>query len=282
MVSSFSQTRSTQACNTQTHSRQSRVPNNSPNGSKRNSRQPSSTLIGIDTLAQLPGPIALPPVSSSEPFISQKHEVKPALALNLLNDIQSVVSSWQEQLRQIVTSMNAIQAQGPMVEGWLECCTQQTSAHTLQQGAAQHPDQAAAITAEMALLRHGDTDALMRYVDALDARPAQPPVIDLNAHNSFSSGTTPTTNSASQPSVGQPSVSQTAEPSAHYRLCNLDASGKVSSRPCPADQMGMVSLAIARHQKFKQLFHQKQTIEAKLQKAIDQLTGVRGTLHHLD
>lgn len=204
---------------------------------------------------QLPGSVALPPVSSHD-FVSQRHEVNPALALNLLNDIQSVVLVWQDQLRQIVAAMHKLHAQGPMVNGWIE-----SSADDVQQPPTSGPD--------ATLLRHGDTDALMQYVEALDTHhPAAFPIGSANR---------PTTGSSSGSST---SGSSTPSSSTQYRLCSLDEDGRIQSQPCPAEQMGAVSLAIARYQKFKQLLSQKQAIDKKLQKAVDQLTGVRATLHH--
>lgn len=234
MVSSFSHSRST--------TRSNAAPSNTTH----------STLVGIDTLAHLPGSVVLPPVYPDESFVSQRHEVNPAIALNLLSDIQTVVLEWQEQLRQLVKAMRVIHAQGPMVDGWLESCAETS--------------QAPKHGAEMTLLRHGDTAALMQYVNALDTQAVDTSVIS----------TQPQQQSAGSHAPG------TADAATQYRLCSLDENGQLKSQPCPAEQMGIVSLAIARHQKFKQLLNQKQAIEAKLQKAVDQLTGVRGTLHHID
>ncbi|QMS91193.1 hypothetical protein HUN01_27720 [Nostoc edaphicum CCNP1411] len=49
-----------------------------------------------------------------------------------------------------------------------------------------------------------------------------------------------------------------------YRLCGVDDTGKVWSRPCPADQVPNVSMAIARYQKLRQLLGRKQSLETRL------------------
>ena len=195
----------------------------------------SDVTVGIDTMTQLPGTVMLPPVRS-EAFVSQRHEVNPALALSLLNDIQSRILQWQDQLRQLVQALHTLHAQGPMVEGWLESSAEISSAD-------QGPD--------ATLLRHGDTDALLQYIDSLDSSSALPDsAAKVVSHNQ---GTA-------------------------YRLCRLDENGQVLSQPCPPEQMGVVSIAIARYQKFKQLLDQKEAVDAKLKQAVDQLTSVRSSL----
>ncbi|MEL7358467.1 MAG: hypothetical protein AAFN40_18130 [Cyanobacteria bacterium J06560_6] len=205
--------------------------------------QGSNQTVGVDALAQLPGIVDLPSIGPSigtDSSVSQRHEVNPAMATKLLQDIQSMVSVWQAQLRQIVHSMRTLQSQGPMVDGWLE-----SSAEV-----------ATATAADASLFRHGDTDALMRYADALDQ-----------------------SSTALQASASPPPVSQTVEKaSTHYRLCRLDSQGQMQCHPCPPEQLGVVSMAIARYQKYKHQLLQKQAVERKLQRTVDHLTGVRADL----
>lgn len=206
-----------------------------------------SDTVGIDSLISQSVGIVLPPFQN-EAFMSQRHEVNPALALNLLNDIQTVVITWQEQLRRLVHALRALIAQGPMVDGWLESsCAPEKGLDMSATGA------------EAALLRHGDADALMQYVEALEhcglASEDFAPAVSPNASESFSE------NSPAQ-----------------YRLCSLNADGTVRSQLCPPEQVAFVSTAIARYQKFKQLVAQKEAIEAKLQQAVNELTGVRARL----
>lgn len=85
--------------------------------------------------------------------------------------------------------------------------------------------------AQAALLRHGDPDHLAAYVDHL-ARDR-----------------------AVSSSGGQ------------YRLCSLDADGRLQCQLCPPDQLGIISQGIARHQQIRTLVSRKQTLETALQQA---------------
>lgn len=205
----------------------------------------SDATVGIDTITPLSGSVMLPPVQS-ETFVSQRHEVNPALALNLLSDIQAKVLLWQNQLRQLVQAIHTLHAQGPMVEGWLESTADA---------------KARASSTDATLLRHGDTDALLRYIESIDNNSPEP---------------TPTaaTGASQGNDVSADSISAITE----YRLCRLDESGQVRSQPCPPEQMGTVSMAIARYQNYKQLLNKKEAIDAKLKQTVDLLTGIRATL----
>jgi hypothetical protein len=219
------------------------------NQSMANGSTASGSTVGIDSMLQLEfGTVLLPPLRS-EAFVSQRHEVNPALALNLLNDIQIAVTTWQAQLRQIVQAMHLLYAQGPMVDGWLESSlTESKLAESKAAGASS------------AIFRHGDADVLMQYVEALE---------------------TVSPDTVSPDTVSPDTVSgdgRSASGAAQYRLCSLDEMGNVRSQPCAPEQMATVSTAIARYQKFKQLIDQKQRLEAKLQQAVDELTSVRTVL----
>ncbi|NJL21128.1 MAG: hypothetical protein HC895_10385 [Leptolyngbyaceae cyanobacterium SM1_3_5] len=93
-----------------------------------------------------------------------------------------------------------------------------------------HAPAAVAAAADPSTLRHAEVDRLMDYVQEICQTP--PAAID------------------SSP--------------AGYRLCGLDADGKLWSRPCPPDQLPQVSLAIARYQKLRQLLARKQQLETQL------------------
>ncbi len=217
--------------------------------------------IAVDALAQLPGSIVLPPFRS-QTSISQRHEVNPAMAINLLQDLQSIIVTWQKQLRQLVAALHSLHAQGPMVEGWIESSA----------------DVSPISGPDATLLRHGDTDAIMRYIETLADQPqvddAETLGLEIAPDVPLSNellGSQPFDSESSSPSINSAAPTQ-------YRLCSLDENGQLRSHPCPPEQMGALSLAIARYQKFKQLMGQKQTLDAKLQKAVDQLTGIRAML----
>jgi hypothetical protein len=63
-----------------------------------------------------------------------------------------------------------------------------------------------------------------------------------------------------------------------YRLCGVDAAGKVWSRPCPVDQVPSVSMAIARYQKLRQLFARKQYLETRLSQLAETLVGLHSQI----
>lgn len=113
----------------------------------------------------------------------------------------------------------------------------------------EQPGQVAALDA--ALLRHGDPQALSGYVEQLC--------------QSLESPTEPT---PARTDLGRPG----------YRLCSLDSDGRVQYFPCPPDQLSTISLAIARHQKLRQLLDHKQFLEAKLKRTVDIMTTSRDNL----
>lgn len=99
---------------------------------------------------------------------------------------------------------------------------------------------------EAEFIRHAEIDALMGYVETIcDAAP------DGMIHKS---------------------------PRAGYRLCGLDADGKVWSRECPPERVPQVSLAIARCQKVRQLVTRKNDLESRLSKLAEHLVSVHGEL----
>lgn len=210
-------------------------------GSKEGSRErlsKSSTMT-----ANLPSAVVLPAMTLDSPY-SNRHEVKPALAFKLLRDIEQSVLVWQAELRRVVGAIDALHAQGPMVDGWLDSSTSAEMSHTI----ASH-------NTETTLLRHADADTLMRYVEALESSELEdePPVPAFADKSNDSAGRT------------------------QYRLCWLDGEGNVCSQACPPEQMAAVSTAISRYQKCKQLLAQHQMLEARLQSVVSGLTGVRDT-----
>ncbi len=214
------------------------------------SKEDARGSVGIDamqTIATSSLGLTLPPIVSHD-FVSQRHEVNPAIALSLLSDIHAKVVVWQQQQRQIVRTMQMLYAQGPMVDGWLQSSLEPSIG----------PGTNGAASASATILRHGDADALMQYVNALEGM-----------------------SEAAEDSPHRVSTDRSLrclEPKSQYCLCRLNTDGTVRSQLCPPEQMATVSTAIARYQKFKQLTLQKRTIEAKLQNAVDSLTGLRTTI----
>ncbi|WP_051463649.1 hypothetical protein [Leptolyngbya sp. PCC 6406] len=98
---------------------------------------------------------------------------------------------------------------------------------------------------EASLLRHGDPARLAAYVEQLSRQPAMPP------RNTIPS---------------------------QYRLCSLDADGRLQCHLCPPEQLAVISQGIARHQQLRHLVHRKQDLEAHLQRAAAALTVTRDRL----
>lgn len=102
-----------------------------------------------------------------------------------------------------------------------------------------------------AMLRHADPQELSGYVDHLYQ--------SLEAEQNFT-----------------PQEQQTETP--NYRLCSLDSDGRLNCIPCPPAQLSTISLAIARHQRLRQLLDQKQYLEARLKRTVEVLTHSREVL----
>ncbi|OUC13474.1 MAG: hypothetical protein B0A82_16885 [Alkalinema sp. CACIAM 70d] len=65
---------------------------------------------------------------------------------------------------------------------------------------------------------------------------------------------------------------------AGYRLCGLNADGRVWSCPCPAEQVPTVSLAIARHHRLRQLLNRQQDLESRLGQLSEDLVMLHSRL----
>jgi hypothetical protein len=223
---------------------------------------PSPQALAPQALAPQAAPLALPK-NKAVSVSSHRHATNPDLAITLLKDVESKVVGWQLELEQVILQIQAIYVEGPIVEGWLES---QANDNNLVASAA-----------SMATLRHGDVDRLMEYVEAI----CQP-----NSASGSASGSSPVT----PPSLDESrshvqahvqtdaQADSRADSRTDYRLCGLDADGQVWCRPCPAQQVPYVSLAIARYQKLRILLSKKQTLENRLNQLIQSLTLLSGQI----
>ncbi|MBO1052137.1 MAG: hypothetical protein HEQ25_09105 [Dolichospermum sp. DET73] len=84
-------------------------------------------------------------------FSNHRHGANPALAMNMLQEIQEKVASWQIELQRIVQNIQDIYLEGPIINGWLE-------------SNAQEPE-----TVGTAALRHAEVERLMDYVEEICA-----------------------------------------------------------------------------------------------------------------
>ncbi len=157
-------------------------------------------------------------------FTNHRNAANPALAMNILQEIQGIVANWQAELQKIIRQIQDLYLEGPIVNGWLESQTSNKPANT-------------------ATLRHAEVNRLMDYVEEICAQQGKV------SYQSSCSG---------------------------YRLCGLDASGTVWSRPCPPDQVASVSMAIARYQRLRQLLGRKQYLETRLAQLAETLVVLHG------
>lgn len=84
-------------------------------------------------------------------FSSHRHGANPALAMNILQEIQAQVAGWQQELHNILQQIQDIYLEGPIINGWLE-----SSPNTPEAGST-------------ATLRHAEVDRLMNYVEEICA-----------------------------------------------------------------------------------------------------------------
>ncbi|MBF2017523.1 MAG: hypothetical protein IGS23_20405 [Rivularia sp. T60_A2020_040] len=95
------------------------------------------------------------PKFKSPSFSSHRNAPNPALASNVLLEIQEIVAGWQTELHTIVRQIQDLYLQGPIVNGWLE-------SHEKE------PQPQATAT-----LRHAEVDHLMNYVEEICAAQTQ-------------------------------------------------------------------------------------------------------------
>lgn len=242
--------------------------------------------------------VQLPPIESDS-FMSSRHEVNPAIALNTIQDIQSTITRWQTQQRQVISAMRTLYAQGPMVDGWIQSSPASQPVH---------PSVKATQSSESrTILRHGDADALMKYVEAIESGQSSALQFSSSQHSASPAGSArqietaqvdrtakgdrdvyssasasvdmSTANNAAGTSPANTSSANTSPANtSQYWLCCLQDDGSVHSQICPPEQMAVIGTAIARFQKFKQLKLQQQQLEGKLQKAVDMLSGIRAAV----
>jgi hypothetical protein len=193
--------------------------------------QPSQEAIA-DTVP--PFPIAQDTKTPNLPkfklpnFSNSRHVTNPEFSLGLLKEMQGIVIKWQKELQQVLLQVQDLYLEGPVIDGWLES----------------HPPSDVKATGATTL-RHAEIDRLTEYVEELCQTPTS---------DAFLSKANPET--SLEPNSEMPRTG--------YRLCGLDADGQLWSRPCPAEQVPKVSLAIARYQKLRQLLARKHHLESRL------------------
>ncbi|MGK7926165.1 MAG: hypothetical protein AB4290_13140 [Spirulina sp.] len=61
----------------------------------------------------------LPRLQSAQ-ISTHRHGVNPALATNLLKEIEEITMSWQRELKRVLIAIQDLYLEGPIVDGWLE------------------------------------------------------------------------------------------------------------------------------------------------------------------
>jgi hypothetical protein len=89
-------------------------------------------------------------------FSSHRHGANPALAMNILQEIQEKVAGWQQELHSILQQIQDIYLEGPIVNGWLESNPESETNGT-------------------ATLRHAEVDRLINYVEEICANDGKAP-----------------------------------------------------------------------------------------------------------
>lgn len=103
---------------------------------------------------------ATPPRFQLPNLSNPRHATDPALALGLLREIESTVTGWQKELQRLLLTMQELQMEGMIVDGWLESQPQ------------------AAPPAGANPLRHAEINQLLDYVRDLCKNPQPQPVAD--------------------------------------------------------------------------------------------------------
>jgi hypothetical protein len=86
-------------------------------------------------------------------FTSHRNGANPALAMNLLQEIQDKAASWQVELQKIVLKIQELYLEGPIVNGWLES----------------HEKEPEPRSQATATLRHAEVEHLIDYVEEICA-----------------------------------------------------------------------------------------------------------------
>ena len=66
------------------------------------------------------GKMPVLPKLKATSFSNHRHAANPALAMNLLKDIEAIVAGWQQELHQVLRQIQDLYLEGPIVDGWLE------------------------------------------------------------------------------------------------------------------------------------------------------------------
>jgi len=119
------------------------------------SRPPSFSMTVLPFPAQKQhGKTPVLPKFKTPNISNHRHGANPALAMNLLQEIETIVAGWQQELQVVLRQVQDVYLEGPIVDGWLE-------SHTREQEEGVMP------------LRHAEKDRLMDYVQEMSQPDAK-------------------------------------------------------------------------------------------------------------
>lgn len=67
-----------------------------------------------------PGKAPTLPKLKTPTFSTHQNAANPALAVSVLNEIQKIAQTWQDNLQQTIRDIQDLYLEGPIVDGWLE------------------------------------------------------------------------------------------------------------------------------------------------------------------
>lgn len=166
----------------------------------------------------------------------------PALSLGILEDIGRVVNQWRDEIDDIHRQIQALYAEGPILEAWLESA----------QGSAP-PSRVVPEEAQVSAVQPVDQGADANFNDGCSGQFQ----VSIDA---------------------EPGPSRTPADHKTYWLCGLDDDGQLWRHHCSPRDLAPVTMAIARYQNQRQLMNRKHHLEQRLNQLAKTLTVLRGRL----
>lgn len=93
------------------------------------------------------------PRSKPPSLSSHRHAANPNLAIGLLQEIETLVRGWQQELEQVVQQIHALYQEGPIVDAWLESHSSLGQQVISSVGAS--------------VLRHAEVEHLMQVIEQI-------------------------------------------------------------------------------------------------------------------
>lgn len=123
----------------------------------------SSVSYSVSKASAASDQAALPllPRAKRPSFSSHRNDANAALALDLLEDVQTAIVSWHQALRATLLEIQKLYMSGPIIDGWLESVNCDATQPSLDEQAA--------------ILRHGDPEQVAAYIERLSQQAQAEP-----------------------------------------------------------------------------------------------------------